>query len=227
MYSTTYPAPQKNTLVVLSGGLDSATVLALARQNTMENLYALTFDYGQKHIRELQGVKALTEFYDATLLVRSISALEQLPGLRVGDTPTGQPKFKGLLPDSWKPGRNMVFLSVAFAYAYTLGCGIIAAGVHQEDYPGYPDCRMEFLLYMEMAAIQALASPVALWVPFLEATKAKIVSVGKLLGVPYEHTWSCYRGGEKPCGECDACQRRSQAFQANGLVDPLLEGEQK
>ena len=222
MYSLLSPAPQKNTLVLLSGGLDSATVLALARKNTTEKLYTLSFDYGQKLIRELDNVKKLAEFYDATSLIRSASALEGLRGLRSTDAVTGKPPAPSLLPDSWKPGRNMVFLAIALSYAYDLGCSIVAGGMHQEDYPGYPDCRGEFLQRMSEAGAYALATPTDLWIPFLYHNKAQIVKVGLDLEVPYELTWSCYKGGDKPCRECDACVRREQAFQANGLVDPLL-----
>lgn len=235
MYTHISPAPQQKTLVVLSGGLDSATVLALARLNTTEKfgLHTLSFDYGQKHIRELNNVKALSEKYEASLRIRSISVLHDLPGLQPHLHVTGLSPVPGmLLPDSWKPGRNMVFLSIAFAYAYTLGCSVVAMGAHQEDYPGYPDCRDLFLESMERTAQLAIASPIALWVPLLFFNKASIVKLGLQLKVPYELTWSCYRGGEKPCGECDACLRRNQAFQENGMVDPLLtklekEGESK
>jgi len=176
MYTHISPAPQDKTLVVLSGGLDSATVLALAKLNTKDTLYTLSFDYGQKHVRELDNITALSNRYDAIRYVRSITALEELPGLRKGDKPTGLSPVPGmLLPDSWKPGRNMVFLSIAFSYAYTLGCSVVAMGAHQEDYPGYPDCRELFLESMEHSAQLALASPIALWVPLLYFTKAGIV----------------------------------------------------
>jgi len=223
MFTHIGPAPQDHILVVLSGGLDSATVLALARENTRGELFTLSFDYGQKHVRELENIAALTKHYRATSIVRSIDALETLPGLRKDDKPLGVSRVPGMvLPDSWKPGRNMVFLSIAFSYAYTLGCTVVAMGAHQEDYPGYPDCRLEFLEQMELAAIRGLASPMALWVPLLHFDKGGIVRLGKELKVPYELTWSCYQGGKTPCGKCDACLRRSQAFQANGTDDPLL-----
>jgi len=224
MFTHISPAPQDNTLVVLSGGLDSATVLALAKLNTRKDLCTISFDYGQKHVRELEGIEKLCDYYEVNKqFTRSITALAELPGLQKKDNPTGLSPVPGiLLPDTWKPGRNMVFLAIAFSYAYTLGCSVVAMGVHQEDYPGYPDCRDTFLEAMEIASIRALASPIALWTPLLYFDKAAIVKLGLQLKVPYELTWSCYKGGTTPCGECDACIRRNQAFQANDMVDPLL-----
>ena len=117
MFTHISPAPQDNTLVVLSGGLDSATVLALARLNTRKDLCTLSFDYGQKHTRELDNIKALADHYNVSLpLIRSITALAELPGLQKIDNPTGLSPAPGLLlPDTWKPGRNMVFLAIALS----------------------------------------------------------------------------------------------------------------
>jgi 7-cyano-7-deazaguanine synthase len=172
----------------------------------------------------LEGIEKLCDYYEVNRqFTRSITALAELPGLQKKDNPTGLSPVPGmLLPDTWKPGRNMVFLAIAFSYAYTLGCSVVAMGAHQEDYPGYPDCRDTFLESMEHTAQLALASPIALWVPLLYFDKPGIVSLGTRLKVPYELTWSCYSPvGDKACGKCDACIRRWKAFQSNKQLDPI------
>lgn len=221
MYAEYAPAPTDRVLVVLSGGLDSTTALALARRNTAY-VAALTFDYGQTHIVELNAARAITEHYQVSRhtfitssgLGRLIRPISYDPGVVGGHE---------LLPKTWKPGRNMVFLSYAMSYAYTLNASIVVTGIHSDDTPGYPDCRREFLVAMEKAGQEALASPIALWCPLLHYTKRHIVELGTRLGVPYEKTWTCYLGGSEPCHRCDACKRREEAFMSNNLTDPLLE----
>ena len=217
MYSKTAPAPQKKMLVVLSGGLDSATALSLAVLNA-EKVAVLNFNYNQRHSREVQSALELCTHYDI-----AERYFFESPDLAFIHPPF---KYGGgaepLLPQTWKPGRNMVFLAYATSLAYTVGASIVVTGIHQEDYPGYPDCREWFLVNMETTAQAALSSPVQLWTPFLHKTKTEIVKLGLELGTPYSLTWTCYAGGEKPCHECDACIRRERAFVANGTIDPLL-----
>ena len=211
------PAPQKHMLVVLSGGLDSATALGLAVLNA-EKITTLTFNYGQRHIREIDSAKALIAHYGITehyfFDTPDMAMLHRPFDYQGGPEP--------LLPKTWKPGRNMIFLAYAYSLAYSIGANTVVTGIHSEDYPGYPDCRSEFLQPMAEAARAALASPLISWTPFLHATKAEIVKLGLELKVPYEKTWTCYAGSETPCHVCDACIRRERAFVANGTVDPLL-----
>lgn len=218
MYARTAPAPQKKMLVVLSGGLDSATALNLAILNSQE-IAVLNFNYNQRHDREIKSALALCEHY----------SIKERYFFESPDLAFIHPPFKyiggglePLLPVTWKPGRNMVFLAYATSLSYTVGASIVVTGIHQEDYPGYPDCRELFLANMEITAQAALSTPIQLWTPFLHKTKTEIVKLGIELGTPYRLTWTCYLGGEKPCHTCDACIRRERAFVDNGTTDPLL-----
>lgn len=221
MFVSNPPAPQRKTLVLLSGGLDSATVLALARLNTCSKVFTLSFDYGQTHTKELDSARRLSEHYNTCHLVVQMLSLHMLSGPTDASAVEYQDDV-GLLPETWKPGRNIMFLTFAGAYAWEHDIHVIALGVHQEDYPGYPDCRLEFLTHMEQTLRQGLAHPVELWTPLLHMNKTQIVELGLKSKVPYELTWSCYKGGEKPCGKCDACIRRASAFKANKTKDPAL-----
>jgi 7-cyano-7-deazaguanine synthase len=128
----------------------------------------------------------------------------------------------GLIPQTWKPARNIVMLSIAAAEAWTQDTSIIVGGWHQEDYPGYPDCREEFLTSMEQSLELGTAHPIRIWAPLLHMSKTQIVKLGLELQVPFDHTWSCYAGKSEPCRLCDACVRREAAFVKNGMIDPLL-----
>ena len=224
MYSTTSPARQSSYLVLCSGGLDSAVALALAKRNAKpgRNLYTMSFDYGQKHIRELSSAQQLHIYYDTHHIIHNIPALEAYSGLRKGDPMEMEQEVSwGLMPRTWKPARNIVMLSIAAAALWTFDISIVVGGWHQEDYPGYPDCRAGFLRDMETALEEGTSHPIRIWAPLLHKTKQEIVALGYELGVPFEKTWSCYAGGEKPCHECDACVRREAAFVNLGRIDPL------
>jgi 7-cyano-7-deazaguanine synthase len=183
---------------------------------------AVSFDYGQKHIRELTSASALSKVYGAQHLIHSLSALEAYSGLRKGDpTEMEQEVSWGLMPRTWKPARNIVMLSVAAAALWTYNIHIVVGGWHQEDYPGYPDCRREFLIDMECALESGTGHPIRIWAPLLHKTKKQIVQLGYELGVPFEKTWSCYQGEAKPCHVCDACVRREAAFLSLLREDPL------
>jgi len=223
MYVTEPPSPQRDILVIASGGLDSAVAIALADCNC-ERLHLVAFNYGQKHVRELESFTALKHYYDTHAEIFDISdplspstALTSAASVALTANPPAP-----LLPRTWKPGRNLLMLAAAVPLAYELGCTIIAGGWHAEDYPGYPDCRPNFLLAAEDAIQQALATPIAVWAPLLNLGKRQIVALGIQLEVPFELTWSCYEGGPIPCGKCDSCIRRAAAFEANKLKDPAL-----
>ena len=224
MYITEAPARQQAFLVLCSGGLDSAVTLALAHANLKPGgrIYTLAFDYGQRHVRELESSMALALHYHAIPHVRTIEALSKYHGLRKADDVV-EASLTGyqLMPTTWKPARNIVMLALAAAEMWTYDLNIVAGGWHQEDYPGYPDCRMIFLAEMEQAMASGTAHPIRIWAPILYKTKTQIVKLGLELGVPFEKTWSCYAGGAAPCHECDACVRREAAFLNNMMKDPL------
>jgi len=223
MFTDEAPAPQNRTYVIASGGLDSAVVLHLAAKNS-HAVTVLTFDYDQRHIKELEYQRRMNEHlrevggYDIFELQVPMKELTLL-GAGMHAVPTDAP-HPSLIPPTWLPGRNLILLTYAAAYGYPFS-SVLVAGIHAEDTPGYPDCRPNALRHLEVAIEEGLGSPFALWLPLLNKTKAEIVKLGQELGVPFNLTWSCYEGGERACGKCDACIRRLAAFKANGLKDPL------
>jgi 7-cyano-7-deazaguanine synthase len=224
MYTRTAPAPQSKALVILSGGLDSAVALAITKQ-IAGHVTCITFDYKQRHSIEITYAKRLCEAMGVDdRLVMPLEVIQRFHGLQKGDPtdkPTTTEEALGLLPKTYKPGRNIIMLAVAATFAYTRSIPLVVGGWHQEDYPGYPDCRQEFLMSMERTLQEGLAYNVSLYAPLLHMRKHTIVNIGTGLDVPFQHTWSCYVGGAKACGTCDACVRRLNAFGENGLVDPI------
>ena len=214
-------------VVLLSGGLDSATLLALARERLFE-CHALSFDYGQVHRAELDAAAKVA----AAIGAREHRVMEipigALGGSALTDAAIAVPDEGGEgIPVTYVPARNTVFLSLALAWAEVLDAEAIFIGVNAIDYSGYPDCRPEFV-----AAFQALAGlatkqgvegrPVAINAPLVNLTKAEIIVRGTELGVDYSLTVSCYRADDRgrACGHCDACRFRQQGFEQAGLPDP-------
>lgn len=225
---------QPRAVILLSGGLDSATVLALARQQGYR-LYAMSFLYGQRHAHELDCARMLaSEFGVAAHNVVSID-------LRAfgGSALTGSaavPKDRDVeqdsddIPVTYVPARNTIFLSFGLAWAEVLGAHDLFIGVNALDYSGYPDCRPSYLKAYEKMANLATRRAVegerlTLHAPLLHWSKADIIRQGLALGVDYGRTSSCYDPGEEgePCGHCDACQLRQRGFAQLGLTDPLQE----
>ncbi|GET29650.1 7-cyano-7-deazaguanine synthase [Prolixibacter sp. SD074] len=221
----------KKAIVLLSGGLDSSVALHLAKSQGFE-LYALSFDYGQRHERELQGARETAKstgvkehhIVNMRLDLWGGSALtDQSIEVENGDITRTD------IPVTYVPARNMVFLSVAASYAEAIGARDIFIGVSQIDYSGYVDCRQEFINAMEAAINKGtvcgaeMDDPIHVRAPFIDKTKADEIRLGMELGVDFGLTWSCYRGGEKPCGTCDSCLLRAKAFEEAGYTDPLLE----
>jgi len=235
MYSTHPPAPHDHTLVLLSGGLDSAVTLALARQNTCSKLFTISFNYKQRHSKELLLADELSIHYETIHMELPMPELDFFTGLKATEEVTPGTRFpRGfenlpgvdrpdipLLPRTWKPGRNIMFFAFAGAYAWWEGINLLACGVHQEDQPGYPDCSELFLRDMEMTLQSGLSYTINIWAPLLNMNKAEIVTLGSKLGVPFKLTWSCYAGEDKPCRKCDACIRRERAFATAGIKDPV------
>ena len=220
----------RKAVVLLSGGLDSATALYVAKKKGFE-VYALSFDYGQKHDRELRAAKATAE--KAGVIDHRIVTLNmgQWGGSSLTDDSIniddGNIKRTDI-PMTYVPARNMVLLSVAASFAEAIGAYDIFIGVSEVDYSGYVDCRKEFLDAMQNAINKGTVCAVeqgnhiAIHAPFIEMTKTEEIRLGMSLGVDYATTWSCYRGGEKPCGTCDSCLLRAEAFKKAGYPDPSL-----
>lgn len=221
----------KKAVVLLSGGLDSTTVLALAHREGYE-LHALSFDYGQRHQREVNAAHAVAAHYGVvqqktvTIDLRAFGGSALTADLAV-------PHARGLeemaqdIPITYVPARNTIFLSFALAYAEVNGANDIFLGINAIDYSGYPDCRPEYLeAYERMANLATRASTqdgrvIHFHAPLLYMSKAEIVRKGAELGVPYELTWSCYEGRENACGTCDSCILRLSGFAEAGLRDPI------
>jgi len=216
-----------DAVVLLSGGLDSATVLALARQEGYR-CRALTFDYGQRHHVELEAARRVAVSvgaFDHRVVPLDLS---WIGGSALTDTAIAVPKSPGQgIPVTYVPARNTVFLSIALAWAEVLGAQDIYLGVNAVDYSGYPDCRPEYLQAFERLANLATRAgvegrPFHLHAPLLQLAKAEIISLGARLGVDYSLTLSCYDpdAGGRACGVCDSCRLRSRGFSGAGLPDP-------
>ena len=218
-------------LVILSGGLDSTVCTALAARDHTD-LVALTFDYGQRHRIELTRAAVVASHYGAEQLVVPID-LSHWGGSALTDSSVAVPTPDGAgtdaIPVTYVPARNLVFLSLAMAVAEVRDVDAVYLGVNALDYSGYPDCRPEFVDAFRRAAALALkrgveGRPVDIRTPLVDLAKADIVHLGIELDAPLHLTWSCYRGGPRPCGDCDACHLRAKGFAEAGVADPALAG---
>lgn len=227
-------ATRKRAVVLLSGGLDSATVLAIAKSRGYE-LYALSFFYGQRHTWELEAAKRVASstgvaqhrIANIDLRIFGGSALTDDIAVPKGRDPG---EMSEGIPITYVPARNTIFLAFALAWAEVLGANNIFIGVNVLDYSGYPDCRPEFVAAFEKMANLATKAGVEgqqqfkIHTPLIALTKAQIIRLGLQLGVDYSLTSSCYDpwpGGE-PCGQCDSCLLRQKGFSENGIEDPLV-----
>ena len=218
-------------IVLLSGGLDSAVALSLAKSKGYD-VYALSFNYGQKHTKELDCAKKLAANIGAKEHKIVSLALNSWGGCSLTDSSmevkTGDAERTDI-PDTYVPARNMVFLSVAASYAEAVKAQHIFIGVSQVDYSGYVDCRKSFIDAMEKAINQGTElaveqkKPITIDAPFINMTKAEEIKIGMELGVDFANTWTCYKGDERPCGECDSCLLRAKAFKEAGVSDPALD----
>lgn len=223
-------------LVLTSGGVDSTTALGLAIQKYgKENVIALSISYGQKHNKEIQAAIAVSEYYGVEQLFLDLEKIfqysncsllkqstEEIPELSYaeqlknthGETPVS----------TYVPFRNGLFLSSAASIALSKNCSVIYYGAHSDDAAGfaYPDCSPVFNNAMNEAIWEGSGHQLQIEAPFVNLTKADVVKIGLDLGVPYELTWSCYEGGNKPCGKCGTCIDRAAAFKANHTTDPAL-----
>lgn len=223
-----------NAVVLLSGGLDSATVLAIAKAEGFRP-YALSFRYGQRHLVEIDAAKQLAEALGVVEHVIADIDLRRFGGsaltadIAVPKQRSPEQMGQGI-PVTYVPARNTLFLSFALAWAEVMGSSDLFIGVNALDYSGYPDCRPAFIAAYEAMANLATAAAVQgrqqlkVHTPLIELTKAEIIRKGTELGVDYALTSSCYDPGAEgqPCGQCDACLLRAKGFREAGLPDPLL-----
>ncbi|HUS61975.1 MAG TPA: 7-cyano-7-deazaguanine synthase QueC [Acidimicrobiales bacterium] len=215
-------------VVILSGGLDSCVCMAETAQGGGP-LVALSFDDGQRHRIELTQAAAIAVHYRAEHLVVALDA-SQWGGSALTDSTIDVPVASddGGIPVTYVPARNLIFLSVAMGVAEARDADAVVIGVNALDYSGYPDCRPEFIASFVSTAALALkrgveGRPVEVRTPLIAMTKADIVRRGLELAAPLELTWSCYCGGDRPCGACDSCRLRAKGFAEAGVDDPALE----
>ena len=220
---------QQKAVILVSGGLDSATVLAIAKQQGYQ-CYALSFDYGQRHRIELQRSKDVAEAQGVVDHKIVTINLGDFGGSALTDDSIDVPtKQETGIPVTYVPARNTVFLSMALGWAEVLEANTIFIGANAVDYSGYPDCRPEFINAFEKLANLATKTGVEdhsfkVKAPLIDMTKAEIIQTGLSLGVDYGITISCYNPGvgNTPCGECDSCRIRQAGFAAAGAIDPAL-----
>ncbi|QRF24263.1 7-cyano-7-deazaguanine synthase QueC [Alicyclobacillus sp. TC] len=219
----------RKAVVVLSGGLDSTTCLGIAADEGY-SLYTLTFDYGQRHARELRAAEQVADYYQvADRRIVKLDFLRKIGKSALTDFHLSVPKnvHDGEdIPITYVPGRNLLFLSLAASFAEAIEAQAIYIGVNALDYSGYPDCRPQFIQAVQKVldvgtktAVEG--APISLQTPLLHLTKAEIIRWGHRLGVPYQLTTSCYEGAEEACGECDSCRLRLRGFKEAGLIDPI------
>ncbi|NNJ78970.1 MAG: 7-cyano-7-deazaguanine synthase QueC [Xanthomonadales bacterium] len=217
--------PKKRAVILVSGGLDSVTALAMAQDQGF-NCHALSVDYGQRHSSELDAARRVAEAADVSLKILPLD-LRAIGGSALTDdidVPEGGTQG---IPVTYVPARNTIMLSLALAYAEVLGAEDIFIGVNAVDYSGYPDCRPEFIeAYQSMARLATKAAVegagMTIHTPLIDLTKAEIIRAGDRLGVDYGLTVSCYQadGEGRACGVCDSCRIRKEGFTSAGLPDP-------
>lgn len=222
---------QRKAVVLLSGGLDSATTLAIAVKVNGFAPVCVTFDYGQRHAVELAAAAAVADHYDAATVVQAINlqGFAFGSGLLGGEVPRDrdESEMSGGIAPTYVPARNTILLSYALGYCELTGARDVFIGVNALDYSGYPDCRPEYV-----RAYEAMARLAGSWVddpdvifklhaPLVDRTKADIIRTGTSLGVPYHLTHSCYAPvGDEACGHCDSCIIRREGFREAGVADP-------
>jgi 7-cyano-7-deazaguanine synthase len=222
-------------LVLSSGGVDSTTCLGLAcNKYGKENVVSLSMFYGQKHNKELAAAKAVADFYGVEHIEMDLSpmfAMSDCSLLAHSDKEVPHESYSEQLEhtdgspvSTYVPFRNGLFISAAASIALSKNCEKIYYGAHADDAAGnaYPDCSQAFNDAMNKAVYEGSGGILKLEAPFVGVNKAEVVKIGLELNVPYELTWSCYEGGDKPCGECGTCRDRMAAFEANGVKDPIL-----
>jgi 7-cyano-7-deazaguanine synthase len=213
----------QKVVVIFSGGMDSFTVLNLAVKQGLE-VFALSFNYGQKHKKELDYAARACEELGVHHKIVDISAINQLIGgssltsdIEVAEGHYEEESMKSTVV----PNRNMILLSMAVGYAVSIDANKVYYGAHSGDHAIYPDCRPEFVHKMNDVCAIANYEAVEIVTPYLEVSKTAILTAGLKMGLDFNLSWTCYNGREKACGKCGACQERLEAFTENGVTDPL------
>ena len=219
---------KNRAVVLLSGGLDSAVTLYSAKREGYE-CHCLTFDYGQRHKKEIEQASRLAQIAGASF--RLVELKLPWSGSSLLDKYADLPRDRSIaeigsgIPDTYVPGRNTIFLSIAASFAESIGAEAVFIGAHSEDSSGYPDCRIEYLelfdKVVKCGTKAGLEGRLELKFPLIDKSKAEIIMLGHSLGVPFEFAWSCYEGGPKICMRCDSCVLRAKGFQEAGLKDPV------
>lgn len=208
---------KRKAIVLLSGGLDSTTTLYYAKDRGYQ-CFALIFDYDQRHKKEIRAAVKVAKRARVPYKIIKIS----LPwkGSALLDKKIKVPARRTLkgIPSTYVPARNTIFLSFALSYAEAIGASTIFIGANAIDFSGYPDCRPDFIkAFQEVVRCGTKKCKIKIKTPLINLTKAQIIKLGNRLGAPLEMTWSCYKGGKKPCGVCDSCKLRAKGFAEAGL----------
>ncbi|WP_369854892.1 7-cyano-7-deazaguanine synthase QueC [Candidatus Thalassolituus haligoni] len=213
----------EKAVVIYSGGMDSFTILHRAHRDGYE-LFPLTFNYGQKHSKEIRYAASVCQSLGLPHRVIDITAINQLlqsSSLTSDlDIPEGHYEADNM-KSTVVPNRNMILLSLAIGYAVDIGANKVFYGAHSGDHAIYPDCRPEFVHAMNDVARIANYEPVEIVTPYLDSDKIGILKDGLAMGLDYSQTWTCYNGREKACGKCGSCVERLEAFALNAISDPL------
>ncbi|NCB93376.1 MAG: 7-cyano-7-deazaguanine synthase QueC [Clostridia bacterium] len=223
-------------MVLFSGGVDSTTCLGIAvNKYGAENVVALSISYGQKHQKEIECANKIAEYYGVEHLYLDLAKIFQYSDcslLMHSDKEIPEEayseqikKTNGTPVSTYVPFRNGLFLSSAASIALSKECDVIYYGAHSDDAAGsaYPDCSDAFNNAINEAIYVGSGNQLKVEAPFINLTKAEVVKIGLDLKVPYEYTWSCYEGEDKPCGKCGTCIDRAMAFELNGVKDPAME----
>lgn len=215
----------KKAVVLVSGGADSATILAVAIKDGFET-HAISFDYGQKHRIELEKAKLIAKQAKSHKIIKLDSSVFQSSALTNSDIEVPKYDSADQIPDAvaitYVPARNLLFLSYATSYAESIGATDIFIGVHKEDFSNYPDCRPQFIDAFQAVVLVGTDSKIKINAPLINLDKVGVIAQGKSLGVDYSQTITCYQPDEegRSCGQCIACHVRLKAFLQNGLTDP-------
>lgn len=213
----------QKVVVIFSGGMDSFTVLNKALKDGYE-VFAITFDYGQRHVKEIEYAQAACVKLGVHHKIVDISAINSIiAGSSLTDdidVPEGHYESDNM-KQTVVPNRNMILLSLAVGYAVSIEATKVYYGAHSGDHAIYPDCRPEFVQKMQDVCAIANYEAIDIVVPYLNNDKIEILKDGLAMGLDYNQTWTCYNGREKACGKCGACQERLEAFAKNKITDPL------
>ena len=218
-------------VILLSGGLDSTTCMAVAASEGHE-LYPISFDYHQRHLIELESAKKIADYYHVSRHLIINTNMESIGGSALTDAnipvPDGNPEHaEDDVPITYVPARNLIFLSYALGYAETLSAEYVYIGVNAVDYSGYPDCRPDFIKSFQTTADLATKrtcaehQPISIVTPLISLSKGDIIRLAVKLKAPLHLTHSCYKGGNVACGVCESCKLRRRGFAQAGLTDPI------